>query len=257
MPSVVFREQTLSYELGEHEPPGDGKHLLFLHGNAGTLASWETHLHEESQYNDTYAIDLPGHGRSGGAPLPSVAAYRDMLSDFMQGMAIEPAVLVGHTLGGLVAVALATHSPDAVEAVVLVSPYVKWRASKATLKALSQAVETGTTPALEPDLYAQGASDLVLQWARRQQERVSAETLLLDLTAYADFDLANELLDVKQPALLIVGAKDRRATESEARALAATMPNATVAVVPNASHMVMVEQPPAFQQILDDFLATL
>lgn len=257
MPSVVFREKTLSYELGEHEPPGGGKHLLFLPGIAANLQSWEVHLHEQSWRNDTYAVDLPGHGQSSDDPLQSVTQYRDILAEFIQGMAIEPAVLVGHTLGALVAAALAIHAPDTVQALVLVSVYAKWKPPKTYLKELSQALETGTPVEFDASLLSPDVSERVVQWARRQHERLSVETLLSDLSVCGDFDVVKEFPRIKQPTLLVVGDDDTRATVEETTALAESMPHAEVAVIEEAGHLPQVEQARAFERALDEFLAAL
>lgn len=256
MPSVVLREKTLHYELGEHEPPDDGKRLLFIHGNNGTVGWWEQHLNDLSHGHDTYALDLPGHGDSHGAPLESIPAYRDALGEFIEGMAIEPTVLIGHSLGALVAVALAAHNPDVVEGLVLVSLYTKWTPPQAQLKALSQAVETGAAPPFDPSLFSPRAEARVLQWARRHHERIRTETLLTDLDAAAAYDVTADLERVKQPTLVVVGADDRRVTQAETRALMHTLPQATLSTLDNAGHLPMLEQGPAFNDALTDFLHT-
>ncbi len=256
MPSVVLREKTVHYELGEHEPPDGGKRLLFIHGDNGTLGWWEQHLNEMSRSHDTYAVDLPGHGASVGMPLETVAAYRDAVGAFVEGMAIEPAVLVGHSLGARVAVALAAHNPDIVEGLVLVSMYTKWQAPQAQLKILSQAGETGAAPAFDRSLFSPNVADQVLAVARRQHERTLAETLLMDLHTAAAYDVVADLERVKQPTLFVLGIDDTRVGVPEVEALAAQAPQATVSILEDAGHLPMLDQAHLFQDALETFLTT-
>lgn len=257
MPAVVLREKTVNYDLGEHEPPDDGKRLLFLHGDNGTFGWWERQLNDFSRRHDTYAMDLPGHGATAGPHCESVQGYRDTIGEFTEGMALEPAVLIGHSIGARAALALAAHAPELVEALVLVSMYTRWHAPAAVLKTLSQAVETGGTVPLDESLLSPKATESVLQWARRQQNRGLAEALLNDWTATAAHDAIADLEQVKQPVLLIVGADDPRMTVAEAEELAAKAEQAQLVVIPEAGHLPMVEQAQEFDEALDTFLRGL
>lgn len=254
MPSVVLREKTVHYELGEHEPPDDGKRLLFIHGDNGALGWWEQHLNEFSLGHDTYAVDLPGHGASTGAALDSVQAYRDALAPFIEGMAIEPVVLIGHSLGARIAVALAAHNPDIVEGLVLVSMYAKWRPPQALLKSLSQAVETGAAPPFDPSLLSPRVTERVAQLARRQHERTRAETLLMDFHAAAAYDVVQELERVTQPLVFVAGRDDVRLSRTEVERLVALVPQATLSLLDDAGHLPMLEQAQAFHDAVDAFL---
>ena len=256
MPSVVLREKTVHYELGEHEPPEDGKRLIFLHGDGAALNWWETQLNDFSRHHDTYAVDLPGHGGSIDPLCSAIPGYRDTVAEFTEGMAIEPAVMIGHSLGALVAAAMAAHTADLVEGLVLVSMYTQWRPRAATLKRLSQGVETGAAVALDETLFSDRAPEQAVQWARRQQTRSRAEVLLNDLTVTAEYEATAELERIKQPTLVVIGADDPRISAAEAEVVTGMLPQGQLAVIDAAGHLPMLEQPQAFAEVLGAFLGT-
>jgi len=257
MPTLVFRDNTLAYELGEHEPPEDAKQLVFLPGVSGTLQWWEYHLHELSRWHDTYAVEFPGHGESTGPACESIAAYRDCLGEFLTGMAIEPAILVGHSITAMAALSLAAHSPDLVEGLVLVSMYTKWRPKSADLNALAQAAEAGVPPVFDESLLSEEATEHMVRWAQRQNERSNAATALHDLNACANYDPAPDLARVTQPTLIVVGDSDPRIAPEEGYELANLMDNAHVVIIGDAGHLPMIEQRKAFAERVREFVATI
>ena len=101
----------------------DGRPLVFLHGVSGRWQTWLPVMTAFAAGWRLYALDFRGHGRSGRAP----GAYRavDYAADvvaFLRRRVEQPAVLVGHSLGAIVAVAVAADAPEAVRAVVLETP---------------------------------------------------------------------------------------------------------------------------------------
>lgn len=102
---------------------GDDAPILFIHGFGGGFDNWMLNQEALSENHTTYAVDLPGHGGStkevGAGDL---GALTDALSDFMKIMKIERAHLVGHSMGGGIALNLAVRQPSQVASLSLVAP---------------------------------------------------------------------------------------------------------------------------------------
>ncbi len=97
--------------------------ILFIHGYGGDLNNWMFNQEALSDNRTTYAIDLPGHGGStkevGAGDL---AVFTDAVIAFMDKHGIEKAHLVGHSMGGATALALATDNPDKAASLTLIAP---------------------------------------------------------------------------------------------------------------------------------------
>ena len=102
---------------------GDGPPVIFIHGFGGDLYSWQFNQEALAESHVTYALDLPGHGGStkdlGGGHV-HVGALATAVIDFMDAKAIAKAHLVGHSLGGAIALDLALNHPERVASATLV-----------------------------------------------------------------------------------------------------------------------------------------
>jgi pimeloyl-ACP methyl ester carboxylesterase len=114
------RFDTGEVELAYTEWPGEGPPVLALHGISGRRAE---HLTRWEDGHHAYAYDHRGHGDSGRAPgAYSFVNYgRDCVA-FLRGIVREPAILVGHSLGGMTAIYAAAQAPELVKAAFLVDP---------------------------------------------------------------------------------------------------------------------------------------
>ena len=110
--------------------------VVFVHGAANDHSVWALQSRYFAHHGcNVLALDLPGHGRSGGAPLASVEAIADWLPRVLDAAGAERAALVGHSLGSLAALACAARSPDRVTKLVLVGPAVPMPVSDVLLAA--------------------------------------------------------------------------------------------------------------------------
>ena len=102
---------------------GEGVPLVLVHGFGGDLNNWLFNLPALAESHSVYALDLPGHGRSGkavsGASLESLA---DALGGFMAAAGLEAAHLAGHSLGGAIALQLALAAPARAASLTLIAP---------------------------------------------------------------------------------------------------------------------------------------
>ena len=90
---------------------GEGPSLVLIHGSGGTHLYWPSEVRRIPGYR-IYALDLPGHGKSGRRGFQSVAAYGETVLDWMQAVDLHRAVLAGHSLGTAIAIWLAIEHPE-------------------------------------------------------------------------------------------------------------------------------------------------
>lgn len=203
-----------------------------------------------------FALDLPGHGRS-TAPLPeSIEGHVERLGEWMSQLGLGPAILVGHSMGGAIALQAALLLPG-VGGLALVASGGRLRVDPALLEGLSRG-----------DRYHQTLRDLNRRWfapqaeasliRRSEQQLLEAPQGLLaaDLRACDRFDVLERLSEVSVPTLVVCGLLDQMIPEKYCRTLAYRIPRTHLEFVPEAGHMLMLEQPEAVAGAVRRFLET-
>jgi pimeloyl-ACP methyl ester carboxylesterase len=204
------------------------------------------------------APDLPGHGRSAGAPLKTIAELADWTAALIAAAGAARAKLIGHSMGSLIALETAARHPDKVSALSLIGTAATMTVGPDLLKAaeansqdandmvsiwgLGFNAELGGS--LAPGLWMHGGAQAVLK-------ACEPGVLFKDLSACNSY--ANALAaaaSVKVPTTLILGERDMMTPAKAGKALAAAIPHAKTVVVPGAGHMIMAERP-------DELLAAL
>ncbi|MEP6943653.1 MAG: alpha/beta hydrolase [Betaproteobacteria bacterium] len=238
--------------------------IVFVHGAALDHSAWALQSRYFAHHgNNVLALDLPGHGRSGGSARTSVEALADWLVAVMDALRIEDASLVGHSLGSLVALDAAGRFADRVTQLALVAPSVPMPVSSALLDAaradepLARALITQWAFAEVHRLGGNPQPGMSMaQSGLRLMERCAAGVLHTDLRACNDYDAGLErAAAVKASVLMILGERDLMVPPRNARALAAALPGARSVTVPGCGHSLMSEAPDAVLDALRDFLA--
>ncbi len=228
--------------------------LVLLHGAGGNHLVWPGEL---LRLPDTavYALDLPGHGRSTGPGYDTVTGYTNILADFLAACQLDEVVLVGHSMGGAIAQMLAARRHPAVKGLVLIGAGARLRVADAILSQIlpnfEAAVDTinrfawsSQTP---PPIVAHGRSFLA---------HTQPEVMHGDFCACNGFDMSQELGQIHQPALVLAAENDLLTPPKYGRFLADHLPNCQFVLLPDAGHMMMVEQPTAVAEAIRRFLDT-
>ncbi len=208
------------------------------------------------------AVDLPGHGRSAGAPLASVEAIGKWLPRVLDAAGIPAAAVVGHSLGALAALACAAEFPQRVTKIALLGPAVPMPVSEALLAAakaddhVAFELINGWSHSTAKQL---GGNQVPGMWmigaAMRLMERARPGALYADLAAcnaYAGgLDAAAR---VRCPVLAILGQRDLMAPPKGAQALLGALADQRVVTLSGAGHAMMAEQPDAVLDALRGFV---
>lgn len=236
-----------SFDTGEvvlnyAEGPPSGPVLVLLHGLTGRWQGWQHMIPRLTPHWHVYAPDLRGHGGSGrvAGRYHLVDYARDTVA-FLRSLP-EPAVVMGHSLGALTALAAAAF-PAGIRAAVLLDPplYIRDTSIEATpgfKEYFCWVYDTVTTTSSEGDVAA------------------DAPLIALRDRLLAGFDLAGALRDVRCPLLLLYGDWDHGAAmrDSDAEFVHANLSTAVIVKVPDGSHAFPGQQPEMVLQQAEAFL---
>jgi pimeloyl-ACP methyl ester carboxylesterase len=262
MPYLTVAGERVYYVHRRPVPAGQPP-VVFVHGAGGSHQHWlyqvrdlAAPLGQDLSLPPTYALDLPGHGRSEGVGRDSISTYGDWLVAFLDAAQLEKVVLVGHSMGGGIAQDVALRHPHRVVALCLIATGARLRVAPAILTGILQnkeaAVQLITGWAFGPEAPAE-----VVHLGRRQMGEVPAEVLYGDFVACDAFDVLERVGDIDIPALVLCGTQDRLTPVKYSTYLRDRIPGATLHLVEGAGHMVMIEQPQPVVRALVAFLEKL
>jgi len=253
------------YAYGGTRPFGhDRPTVLFVHGAAndhGVFALQSRYFAWHGM--NAVAVDLPGHGRSGGDALASVEALADWLRNVLDALGVHDASVVGHSMGALAALECAARYPERITRLALLGPSVPMPVSDDLLAAaarndhIAYELINGWSFSAAGQL---GGNQVPGMWmlgnAMRLMERTRDDVLSTDLIAcnrYANgFTAAAE---VRCPTLVVIAARDIMAPPRNAKALVDALPNVTTVTLAETGHSMMAERPDAVLDALRQFLA--
>ena len=234
--------------------------LVFVHG-AGLDHSL---FGLQSRYfgyhgRNVLALDLPGHGRSEGPPLPTIAAMADWVFGVLDAQGIASASIVGHSMGALVALEAANRRPERVARIACIGVAYPMKVSQAFLEAARKneqaAFDMETIWGHAPQVPFGGNPNPGM-WmygdALARLERLAPGVLYADLKACNDYAGAEAAAaKVKCPALFILGRRDVMTPPRAAKALQERIAGAKAVEVGASGHTLMGEAPDA---VLDELI---
>lgn len=243
MSAIVVREGLVHYEvLGRGEP------VIFIHGWLGSWRYWIPTMEELSARYRAYALDLWGFGDSDRlSGRYSIGAYVQLLGEFLDnlGVGVRRPVLVGHALGGIVALQFAAQAPEMVERVVGVSVPLAGAAIHRPLASFS-----GNGDALVR-LVARRAKFPEVELEVRKTD-VSAITGTMHSAMVSD--LRRLLLALDIPVLLVHGRADPLVGPPQREWLQDCDSNVRAMFLDSAQHFPMLQERSKFNRLVMDFL---
>jgi pimeloyl-ACP methyl ester carboxylesterase len=239
--------------------PPDAPVALFVHGWACSVYSFRHNLLDVARAGlRAVAVELKGHGESdkptdaGGYSLQAMGRH---LLDIMDALGVGRALLVGHSMGGAVAVQAALEAPDRVRGLVLLAPVgfgtidLMWLVRLATPDVVAPVLPY-VVPRLAVDVALRlaygrhgraSARDVDEYWApTRAPAFVRAMRRLLHAFEWAP-GRKEQLQRLQTPALVLFGSKDRLVRPSSARVYVACAPNARLELIEGAGHVLPEE----------------
>ncbi len=231
---------------------GSDTSLVFIHGAGGTHRHWAHQVRGLASVN-AYALDLPGHGRSGGQSRTSISSYAEFLEGFVGALGLQRVVLVGHSMGGAIVQHFALNHTSRVEGLVLVGTGARLRVLPRILEGLLSDFDS-TVDMLLGYAYAEDAPSQLVELDKREWLANPPEVIHGDFLACDNFDVMERLGKIRCPTLVLCGEDDLLTPAKYGRYLQENIPNATLSIVPGAGHMVMLEQPEQVNRAIEEFL---
>ena len=226
---------------------GRGAHAaLLIHGSGMSARSWMRQLEAVSERMRVIAIDLPGHGESSAPPGSSIEDYAAAVADFARALACGPVVVVGHSLGGSIAIALAVRQPGLVRGLVLIASCVKLPLVDSVGERLVAFLPGPLRRLLffsmaKKVLFAPGASAEAIASGMQDLRACRPETLLADVRAARALDLTAQAAALDVPTLVLSGSRDRLTPPTLAADLSALIREARLRIADGAGHMLPLE----------------
>jgi 3-oxoadipate enol-lactonase/4-carboxymuconolactone decarboxylase len=258
MPIIQSNGIELFYDV---TGPADAPVVVFSNSLGTTLEMWDAQVRALSSRFRCVRYDIRGHGRSQVVTTPaSIDDLADDLAGLVDALGIGHVHLVGLSLGGMTAQAFAVKHPQRLESLVLMAtsahmpPPEAWDERVKTVRSQGMAaiVDALMSRWFTPDTAA---------LSPEQVKPVHDAFLAIDPNGYAacclairDMDLRGRIGAITAPTLIIAGEDDPATPIEMAEELASLIPGAELTVVPEAAHLIAVEQPDAVNEILEDFL---
>lgn len=235
-----------------------GPPVVLLHGTGGMHLSWPPEARRLMGCH-VFALDLPGHGRSEQqSGLQHIDAYVQAVRSWIASLDLPAVTLVGHSMGGAVAMSLAAKFPELVSGLVLVSTSARFTVNPVLLSDAANATTFHrATATIVRWSFAESTSPRLTELTLSRMNETRPSVLLGDLQACERFDACDLLLEIKCPTLVVCGTEDRMTPLRQSQYLAGTIPGARLETITQAGHMVMIEYPAAVAQILRSFTRSL
>jgi 3-oxoadipate enol-lactonase len=252
-----------------YDGAGSGQTLLLLHGFPLSRRLWRPQLEYLTDAGRIIAPDLRGHGDSDAPEGPySMDQLADDAVALLDSLGLtQPAVVAGLSLGGYVALALFRRHASRVAGLILAatkagadSAEAKANREKSAALAREKGVEA-IADAMLPKMFAPAtyaANPGLVAEVRAMMAGTPLNGVVGDLLGMKDRPDSTDLLpQLTRPVLVIHGQEDQLIPPREAEATHAGLPNARLVLVPNAGHLLNLEQPETFNAEVRTFLHSL
>jgi pimeloyl-ACP methyl ester carboxylesterase len=240
MSAIVVNDEVVHYEV-----LGRGPGILFIHGWLGSWRYWVPTMQALSTKYRTYAIDLWGYGDSGKRPINyTIDAQVALIERFLDQLGVAKMAVVGHSLGGAVALRFAEKHPEMIARLMTISTPL-------------------TGAAINPRLNSSDMSALITWLASNLAETASIttetkkldpEVIRLSIEDITNMDLTIGLGVVTAPTLLVHGEKDLAIAAPSDDWFNGGRPNLHRISFEGGNHFPMLDDPAKFNRLLTDFL---
>jgi pimeloyl-ACP methyl ester carboxylesterase len=242
--------------------------VVFIHGAQNDHSVWVLQTRYFAHHGfSVLAVDLPGHGRSKGAPLSSVEALSDWLLGLLDAAGVQKAALIGHSMGSLIALETSFRAPDRIDKLAMVGTAYPMKVSDMLLDASKNDEQSAidmvniwshTSIAHKPScpgpgFWVMGGSQRLMQRISDQNPAQVFHTDFSACNAYANGEAAAQA--VTCPTLLLLGKRDMMTPPKATAALTKAIPHCRIVQIEDCGHALMAEQPDAVLETLFAFMS--
>ena len=252
MPSIDVSGASVSYE-----ERGSGKSIVFVHGACENSSFWN----HQKILSDRYRIvtlDLPGHGKS--KPVEGeiqIKRYSDLVAEFVAKTCPDKAILVGHSMGGAIALLNSIEHRHNLKAAVLVTTGAKLGVLPSIREGLRTRFQETVRSVVGPRQFSSKTNLETIRFVTDQILSCNNEIAAADYEACNNFDVRQKLQTINLPIQIIAGEEDKLAPVTWSTYMKENIPKAKLVVLRDASHLPMLERPSDFNRHLNEFVMSL
>ena len=260
MSSIVTAQGIVHFEAY-----GRGQPVILLHGWLGSWGYWLKTMETLKHHYRCYALDFWGFGESGKRRNSyQISDFVDLVDQFMDRLGIEEAPIVGHSMGGTVAISLALAKPKRVQRVIVVGSPIAGDSLNIFLRLAgnpwiaSIVWQMPTALKLGIRLFSPYIAKDWPQWYKMITRDISHATLpsfFSSINSLYKTDLRTDLPVITRPILGIYGVGDNVVEPSQADIIIKNVPLSRVKMMSGSKHFPMLDEPKAFNENLAEFLA--
>jgi pimeloyl-ACP methyl ester carboxylesterase len=245
---------------------GSGKPLVILHGLFGSGKNWQSHARQFADQSEVFMVDLRNHGQSFHADEMNYPVMADDVAQLLHRLGLSNCDILGHSMGGKVAMMLALQDPDLVARLIvadiapvayfhhyddLINPILALPLE--TLESRAQADQLLRQNIPEDQLRAFLLQNLVRE-ATGWRWRVNWEVIQRDMEWLTGFGELSQDWFIKLPALFLRGEKSDYIGEAEIEVIQQRFQNYRIETIEAAGHWLHAEKPEFFNRLVVDFL---
>ena len=235
-----------------------GETVLCLHGAGSNGAIFAALIERLAEQHSPCAFDQPGHGRSGGLDsLGSVERMAEFTRGVIEKLDLRRPVLLGHALGGGVALEYALRYAGELRALVLCAGGARFDVSDQTLDLERRVTEGKERRPFGRELFSPVVSPEILRQGFMEQLKTDPRARYGDLLAARDWNAEDRLAALALPCLVVVGEDEAPPVIERAELLVSRIPGTRKVVLPKAGHMLPLEAAEGLADAVQSFLAEL
>ncbi len=239
-----FHSEGLDVHYDTFGADAAGTPIILVHGTGCRAEVLSRVAHVLAAERPVAALDLPGHGRSDGHGFRGAADYAHFVTALADHLGWARFVLLGHSLGGAIALVVAAYDPRRLTGLCLVDTGARLR------------VDPG--PEIDPRWsFGTATTDETIDHVARDRGEVAPDVVYRDWVADDTFDVLARLKHIHVRSIAIGGSEDRLTPVRNHIAFRELMPDCDLAIIENSGHWPFYEQPEAFDAALAGFLATI
>jgi 3-oxoadipate enol-lactonase len=244
---------------------GEGPDVLLVHGWASSGRMWQRLMNDLSERYRCWALDLPGFGDSDKPhdTWYSISAYVELVTRFVNTLALRQPALVGHSMGGMITLALAAENYSSLSRLIAINPVVTGR-TYLDLRMLANPRLSQSMSRIGHLVWPITASDWAGPWfggdrpahyqrMREEWRQSTPISLMATARAIGQCDLTPVLPLIATPTMILVGNRDFTAPNAEGKHAARHIPGARLEIV-SSGHLPTDDLPDKTFGLVDSFL---